>query len=249
MIRSILILITLLAVQHGIGQTLIYECGQNSGQNFNGWFIPTSSTYDEIEFDETSTAFFIENGGNYPVSLTKKITELEGYKRIYLLFNFEEIDHCEIENVVYYTSEDGKNWNPINESRNNTMVAIANDSLNISYVKATANVNFAKNGKVACNYVKVEGEPAEEEKLEILTLEEETEDNFFIFSHAHTLNIETALDAPYEVLITSISGQIVYRDQFEGSNRIELPYELNGIFIVSVIQDNTFKASKKVAIQ
>tara|TARA_B110000046_G_scaffold182142_1_gene215550 strand:- start:90 stop:317 length:228 start_codon:yes stop_codon:yes gene_type:complete len=71
---------------------------------------------------------------------------------------------------------------------------------------------------------------------------------FFIFSHQHNINIETALEGSYEVLITSLTGQIVCREQLEGSQRIELPSDMTGLFIVSVIQDNAFQASKKVAL-
>ena len=84
----------------------------------------------------------------------------------------------------------------------------------------------------------------EEKKEEIVE-----DDAFYIFNFGRTLNIETKIDEPYEVLITAMNGQVVYRERVVGSNRIELPEDLMGIFIVTVIHENAFQASKKVVFQ
>ncbi len=248
--RILLIALISLGIQPAISQSVLLECGQNSGQNFNGWHMSPYTVFDAIEFDEQSVMFFAEHGGNLPVTLTRKVEEIMTYESLSILFNFDVVDNCVIENVMYYTSVDGKTWAPINTSKNNSAITITNSDFNIAYVRATANVQFFDNGKIACNYVKIEGDYNKDETS--LALEEITEEpmgeQFFIFSHNHNLNIETAVEGLYEVLITSITGQIVYREQLEGSQRIELPSDMSGVFIVSVIQQNAFQASKKVAL-
>lgn len=246
--RLIILLLTSLFTQVIHSQTILMECGQNSGHNFNSWFVHPYPVFDDIEFDEYSTAFFSEFGGNYSVSMTRKIEEMQSYKLLNLLFNFDVIHNCVIESVVYYTSTDGKKWIPINSSRNNVAVNVSNDSLDISYVRATATVNFSENGKLSCNYAKVEGDLKVESALATIPETNPDEAEFYIFSFEHTLNIETQIDRPYEILITAISGQIVYREKLEGSNRIDLPSDMQGIFVISIIQDNAFQASKKVVI-
>ncbi|NOQ75178.1 MAG: hypothetical protein GQ574_24405 [Crocinitomix sp.] len=246
--RILLLVLISLGIQPAISQSVLFECGQNSGQNFDGWHISPYMVFDAVEFDPQSVTFFVEHGGNFPVTLTRKVEELMSYESLSILFNFDVIHNCIIENVVYYTSVDGKTWKPINSSKNNSATTIDNADFNITYVRATANVQFFDNGKIACNYVKIEGESEETS----LALKEMTGpsfgDQFFIFSHLHNLNIETALEGSYEVLITSMTGQIVFREHLEGSQRIELPSDMIGLFIVSVIQNNAFQASKKIAL-
>jgi hypothetical protein len=247
--RILLVLLISLGVQPAISQSVIFECGQNSGQNFDGWHISPYTVFDALEFDANSVTIFVEYGGNLPVTLTRKVEEIMNYESLSILFNFEAIHNCIIENVVYYTSTDGKIWTPINTSKNNSASTIENTDFNISYVRATANVQFFDNGKIACNYVKIEGTSEGETSLALKEVSDDPfGEQFFIFSHNHNINIETALEGPYELLITSITGQIVYREQLEGSQRIELPGDMTGIFIVSVIQNNAFQASKKVAL-
>lgn len=230
------------------GQTLLLECGQNSGRNFNGWFVDNHHPFDAIEFDAHSVAFEHWLGGNFPVSLTKKVEAIKDFDSIRLLFNFEEVRDCKVEDVTYYVSEDGKKWKPIQSSRNNVALAIPNPKHTIQYVRAVANTRFDEDGRVALNYVKIEGEqnPIQNSELTELIREEPIE-NFFIFNFENNINIETNTSAEYDVLITSTTGKIVFRDSYIGSNRIELPHTItNGFYIVAVIQDNAFKASKKV---
>ena len=248
--KRILILVLIgLGIQPANSQSVLLECGQNSGQNFDGWHMSPYTVFDDIEFDAYSVSFFSEYGGDFPVTLTKKVEEIANYESLSILFTFESIDNCIIENVTYYTSVDGRIWEPLNNSSNNHVSMIENRDLDINYIRATANVQFYENGKVACNYVKIEGDSQNETSLALEKLPEDPiAEQFFIFNHLHNINIETALEGTYEVLITSITGQIVYREQLEGSQRIELPSDMTGIFVVSIIQDNAFQASKKVMI-
>lgn len=250
MARSILTLLIMTGSLSIFSQTTLLECGQNSGQNFDGWYVSPHTALDAIEFDDHGTYFFSEFGGNYDLSMTKKMDDLANVKTFSLLFNFDVLHHAIIEHVVYYTSIDGSRWTPIQSSKNNTVVEVDNSGFNIKYIRAIATVSFENNGKVSCNYAKVTelGETLntalylEEEPLEKIPA-------FYIFSHAHTLNIETTIDEPYEVLITALSGQTVYRETFDGSNRIDLPFDLNGVYIVNIIYQSDFAATKKIALQ
>lgn len=246
--RRIIISALLVLLVNVVGaQTTLLECGQNSGKNFNGWYISPHHMFDAVEFDAYSTNFFSESGGNFAITVTRKVESMRNYKRLNLLFNFETEHNCTLENVVYYTSVDGKNWNPVSASRNNKSVTVANDSLDIIFVRATANAVFFKNGKLSLNYAKIMGDVSSQPEPLLTELSDiAAPTDFFIFSHLTTLNIETQSEKPYEVLITSIAGQIIYREQFEGSNRVDLPTDLAGVFVVTIIQDNAFKASKKV---
>ncbi|WP_066757341.1 hypothetical protein [Crocinitomix algicola] len=229
-------------------QDLLLECGQNSGQNFNGWYFLNHQVFDDIEFDNIQTACYSINGGDYGMTITKEVPAMKNYKRFNLLFNFDVINHAEINDVTYYTSIDGKNWNPISSSGNNKVVSIINDDLSIRFIRATANARFEKDGKIACNYVKVEGERTAK-NLTILPTEQLAETpEYLIFNYAHQLNIETTKDELYEVMITAIKGQIIYREQYSGSNRIELPADLSGFYIVTIIADQQFKASKRIVL-
>ncbi len=248
--KRMIILMVCIQMMHPLkAQTVLFECGQNSGHNFNGWYISPYAIFDAIEFDEHSAAFFSEYGGTFTVSLSKKIDALVEYQSLNLLFNFEEIHNARIENVVYYTSADGKKWHAVQQSKNNTAIRIANDSLTIQYVRAEVQATFFKNGQIACDYVKIEGERKVTSDLAPTPIvEDDWKETFYIFNYLHTVNVETGLESPYEVLITSISGQIVYREQLTGSQRLDLPGDLNGIFIVTIIHDNAFQASKKIVV-
>ena len=250
MTRLLLITIVFINTFTSKSQNILLECGQNSGQNFNGWYVAPQTALDAIEFDDHATYFFSEFGGQFNLSMTKKIEGLTAVDIFTLLFNFEVIDHAIIEHVVYYTSNDGRKWTPISESRNNVAVEIENDDHSIEFVRAVATVSLEDNGKVACNYVKIE-EITNETYTDLYEAETPEDEiaSFYIFNYAHTLNIETTEESPYEVLITSISGQIVFRDEFLGSNRIELPFDLTGIYIVNIIHNNAFQATKKIVLE
>ncbi len=249
MLRITFLAACLMTISAVNSQTVLFECGQNSGTNFNGWYISPYATFDAIEFNEQSTQFFSELGGTYSVSLTKEIEVLTHYQELSLLFNFEVVDHAQIEQVVYYTSTNGKTWTPLQDSKNNAAIRVFNDSLDIRFVRAEVQATFFDNGKIECNYIKIEGNSKKASPIESLPIrEEDLGETFFIFNHAHMVNIETGLDEPYELLITSITGQIVYREKYEGPQRVELPADFKGIYILSIIQKNEFQASKKIVL-
>ncbi len=244
----------LLAVVFSSGlfaQTVLLECGQNSGRNFNGWFLDSHQLFDDITFDAHSVQFEHWLGGNFTVSLTTEVDALNEYDFIRLLFNFEVVNDCEIQDVVYYVSADGKKWNAINDSRNNVAIGIENSDHTIRFVRVVANVDFEEDGRVELNYAKIEGEMhptlSASERLSKLP-EVEHIPSFYLFNYQNALNIETESEIPYELLITSVSGKIVYRSSMNGSKRVQLPADLKGIYVVSVIQENAFKASKKIII-
>jgi len=246
--RIILIGVLSLLTSPIFGQTVVLECGQNSGINFNGWYINQHQVFESIEFDEQSVSFISEVGGNFSVSLIKKVEEMSNYTELNILFTFEAVQNCEIDNVVYYTSADGVNWNPVQNSRNNVAVSVLNKEHTITYIKATVNAQFYTNGKLVCNYVKVEGQLQEETVLATISddITDDVAESFFIFNYNHRLNIETQQNDLYTIVITAITGQVVFKENFEGSNRIDIPADIQGVYVVSIIQDGEIKAGKKV---
>ncbi len=228
-------------------QEIVLECGQNSGTNFNGWYVFPYTTIDAIEFDEQSVSFFVEDGGDYTVTLQKEVEQLESVSNFSLLFSFEVMHHCILNYVTYFVSKDGRDWLPIQDSGNNRVSAIENDDYR--FIKAEASIRFFDNGKMNCNYVKIEDTDIPSPEISMKEkLEESEETDFYIFHFEHKLNIETQSDQPYEVMITALSGQIVFRETYLGSERIDLPMNYTGLFIVTIIHNNTFSASKKIAL-
>lgn len=249
--RKLLIGLLLLSIARvSFGQTILLECGQNSGKNFDGWFVENHHPFDAIEFDAYSVAFEHWLGGNFAVTLTRKIEAIKEYDLIQLLFNFEVIRDCKIENVTYYVSEDGKNWDAINASRNNVAITIENIDHTIAYVKVVVNTQFEEDGRIALNYAKIEGDMREIQPIKLSQIEvKEPTDDFFIFNYENMLNIETNSEKNYDLILTSTSGNIVYRNTYNGSNRVELPSNINrGMYVVTIIQNNAFSASKKVLL-
>lgn len=244
----ILSLLALIISGQLAAQELLFECGQNSGNNFNGWYFPNYHAFDELEFGEYDVAFFSEFGGDFDMTLTREIEGLSDFELLHLLFNFEVINNAELIHVTYYTSTDGKNWKSIPSSKNNVVSIIDNQDLQVKFIRATATGRFHQNGKIACNYIKVEGEQPVENLDYLAIADPLPEPAFLIFNYLHTLNIETSLETNYDVLITSVNGKIVYRSTYNGSNRIELPAELSGFFIVTIIDENMFKASKRIVL-
>lgn len=224
---------------------IILACGQNSGTNFNGWYVSPYQT-DAIEFDEQSVRFFSENGGEMNIALYRKVGDLSDYENVHLLFNFEGIQNCSLNRVHYAVSSNGRDWVNLANSTNNTNCMIDATHENIQFIKAIASVQFFKNGILVCDYAKLEGDRKE---MPITEYEEEKEIQIFhLFSHHKTLNIETKSTRQFDVLITAMSGQIMFRETFTGSQRIDLPEHFTGFYVVTVIQDYDFKLSKKIVL-
>lgn len=221
---------------------IILAYGQNSGNNFNGWYVSPYQT-DAVEFDEHSIQFFAENGGEMNIEIYKKVTDLEAFENMQVLFNFEERQNCVLHSVQYAVSSNGRDWINLKNSHNNTNCIINEDIENIHFIKAVANVQFFKNGTLVCDYAKLEGD---KKALEIIPIEADEVIEFNLFNYNKMLNVETQSEQQYEVLITAMSGKIMFRESFVGSNRINLDDFNTGFYIVNIIQGNEFKLSKKI---
>ncbi len=230
----------------GLSQSMLLECGQNSPNNFDGWRIDSYDLFSEVHFESDGISFYSTHGGNIPVSVVKHIDNMVNFEHLNIQFDFNAIKDCTIDNVTYYLSEDGENWTAIQNSHNRVTSSFVNDAY--IFVKAIANVNFSSNSQLKLTHAKIQ-----EGDEHILTLPEHKKEtpanSFHIFSFKHTINIETQLEQPFEVMVTALSGKIIHREIFTGSSRFNLPQHLSGLFIVSIIQDNAFQASKKIAIQ
>ena len=247
--RGLLLSLCLFLGGIAMADEVILECGQNSGNNFNGWAIPNYHLFDRVDFHENSIEFYREVGGNLPIIVSKKVDDLSEYLNLSILFNFQANYNAEVVMVTYYLSEDGINWVAVEESRNNKAVEISHYS-DYTYVKAIANVLMEEDGSVSCDYFKLEGKrPALASNDSNSWLDDEkTAATFKVFPFRDFINIETQSEEVYQIQVTAISGKIIYRETQLGSTRIDLDNASKGIYIVTIIQNNQIVQSQKVAL-
>jgi hypothetical protein len=245
--RGILIGLLLLLAGWGRSSEIILACGQNSGNNFNGWELPTYAQFDQVNFTENSIHFYSFYGGNFPVTLERKIEISSDYESITALFNFNAVSNCEIKDVTIYLSENGETWEPLQSSRNNA-ASYVRLTKKYTHVRAIANVAFGKDAILTCDYFKLEGTKklfisATPEPLPLLVEEEKL---FTLFHFQNRVNVETQSAEVYEVQITSISGKILHREKYINSVRIDIPDYPSGIYVVTIIQGPKIILSQKI---
>lgn len=223
----------------------LYTCGINTGIAFNGWRVEPFSSFTNISFEEETISFYMENGGDYTIELTRKIPAMLSANKIDFSLGFDNFENAKLDFVDLFISADGKEWKciPINQSE--LKATIVNNKQN-EYLKIAAHVSFKKHGYMECTFIRIE----DSEALDILPTSknpELTTPEFFIFFFNKTINIETKSEVNYTLVITSLTGQIVYNIELNGSDRIE-PNLANGTYVVSVLQNNTVVKSKKIIV-
>jgi hypothetical protein len=243
--RGVVLGILLSVSGSALSNQIIFEHGKNSGSNFNGWKIEPYRCFTYIQFTEESVSFFVENGGDYSLELSRKVEHLRRYSKYNLQLEFTELTNCQLNGISFYISEDEKNWKPV-EMDGDFIHDEALEFYTTGYVKIVADLSFQKEGYVECSYIKLKGE----EPLEILDpseLKEEKEKEFFIFCFNKSINVETKNEDPFQVVFTNLAGQVVYQHSALGSLRME-PELPEGIYVVSIIQNNQIIENKKVVL-
>lgn len=231
---------------HAYGGEVIMECGRGSDNNFNGWYIHPHSVFEGLNFYDSHVEFVSNSGGDYSISLSRKIPEMSDYSNLQIEFHFETIENCRLNNITVYMSRNGEDWEAVQQEATNSGVEIENPDLDYEYVKAVANVTFYANGKISWDYAKIEGDytlSMEEQPLRA----REPEDDFYIYSYNKVINIECRTEEDYTVLVTNLAGQIQYHESGFGSERIEADYP-PGIYIVHIIKDFQMVTTRKVAL-
>ena len=241
--RGVVLGILLLVSGNALSNQIIFEHGKNSGSNFNGWKIEPYRCFTYVNFTEESVSFFVENGGDYSLELSRKVEHLRRYSKYNLQLEFDQMINCQLNSISFYISEDEKNWRPV-ELDGDFIHDPALQDMEDGYVKIVADMSFQKDGFVECSYIKLEGE----EPLNIIDPTEITEEKrkeFFIFCFNGSINVETKNEDPFEIVFTNLAGQMVYQHSALGSLRIE-PELPAGVYVVSVVQNNQIVENKKV---
>lgn len=234
-----------------VAQETIYECGTKTGKEFNGWYIEPLNIFSNYSFNGESIDFFSEEPTNITLSFVKRVDDLSDFTDRLVSFDFMYSANSSLEALTLAHSIDGKNWTYLQEHGIKNGAEVAFPNVEINYIKAMATVDIGRSGKFGITGCKITGEPKEENILieeELPEMEKvEVDEPFYIFCFERTINVETQNEQPYEVYITNISGQVVQKEILTGSQRImtNLP---EGIYILSVIQDNKLKTSKKIAL-
>lgn len=232
----------LLSCTLGFSKDLLMECGGTSRNPFNGWSIHPFNVFDNVVFSDESIGFFIENGGDYTVSLTRKIEAMRNYALLDLTLKVDAVENCKVNHVDLYVSADGHNWSLVPVDPNNNHTTIANPGGQFKYLRFAINISARGQGYLECSYFKMEGdnEPVIEE------IEPAVEEiSFFVFCFNKSINVETKSEDQYEIVLCNLAGQIVHSETTIGSTRIETDLP-EGVYVVSVIQDGEIKQTKKV---
>jgi len=245
MTKTFLLFALSITVSTSFTKDILLECGTSTRTGFNGWTIQPYAVFDTIIFtDETIDFYAGNNGGDFTISLTRKIEAMKEYAELDLAVEINSIHGCVIHSIDAFFSEDGKSWTFVKLDQSNFQASINNEKMDYQFLKIAVNVSFEPSGYLQCGYVKIEGE----NNWEMALIEPEPQiisNPFFVFCFNKTINVETKSEQPYDVIFTSISGQIVYTETAIGSNRIETDLP-DGIYIISIFQNGEFLQSKKV---
>jgi hypothetical protein len=222
---------------------LLLECGGSSRNAFNGWFVEPFNVFSDVVFSDESIGFYMENGGDYTVSLTRKIEAMADYALLDMTLSVEALENCTVNNIDLYTSPDGRTWSAVPMDQNNYRAVITNANRSLKFLRFAMNVSFEAHGYLQCSYFKLEGEhePVIEESTEIISEEKP----FFVFCFNKSISIETKTELPYEVIFYNLAGQAVYSEKNTGSTRIEhnLP---EGTYVITIVQGGVICHTKKV---
>ncbi len=241
--RGVAILTLLFSSAASFSNQVILECGLNTRNGFNGWSVEPYAAFTNITFTEETVSFYVENGGDYSIVLTRKIESMQEFSSLNLSLGFSNFENCTLNNVDVYASTDSKNWVNIKLDQTDYETVFENQN-GFRFIKLVANVSSLNNGYLECTYFKL----SSDEELAISELEPEkvdTKSEFFIFFFNRSVNVETQNELPYDIVFTNLAGQVVYSESSVGSTRIEseLP---DGVYVISVVQNKKVMRTKKV---
>jgi len=223
---------------------ILLECGTATRNGFNGWNINPFDVFENVVFTDETIDFYSDNGGDYTISLIRKIESMKDYPLMDLTVQVNAVNNCTINYIDVFVSEDGKSWTAVKFDRSNFKAEIQNSDLTYQFLKIAVNASFENDGYLQCAYVKLEGE--NEWEMEAVIEESQVIENpFFIFCFNKMINIETKSEETYDVIFSNIAGQIVYTESTTGSTRIETDLP-EGVYVISIIQNGEILQSKKV---
>ena len=233
----------------------LFSCGEGSESGFNGWMINGVSDAVNIYFENKRIEFFSHQANNFDISFTKRLDQLIGFTDLNISFGFDEIENCDLNYATVYLSEDGKHWDAINENAKHGTVTNYSEKMNLLYLRLVTNVSFHNEGRFSLNSARVHGDytlgkhnpPAEFGLATKGPAANQLRQIFHVFSFDKRINIETKNQEEYKFVLYDNKGRIVKEDVGVGSKRFETPYK-DGVYFVSIIQDNKLIITKKVAL-
>jgi len=223
-------------------ETLL-ECGTQTSNGFNGWSLSPFAAFSAVEFKDETVAFYVKDGGEYTLNLTRKIETMRDFAQMDFNIRFDRFENCVLNFVDVYASEDGRIWKALDVDQSD-FSGVINNAGNYQFIRIAANVSFFRDGFIECSYFKLESD--DPVSLESVTAPEPVVvKEFFVFCFNKSINVETQSELAYEVVFTNLAGQVVYRESSVGSTRVvsELP---EGVYIISIVQNNHVVETKKV---
>ena len=233
----------------------LFSCGVDSEKGFNGWGVKGVNDDVNIYFDNKQIEFFSHQANNYNISFTKRLDQMIGFSDLIISFGFGEAENCELKHATVYLSEDGKDWRALNQNAKHTAVQSYSENMNLLYLKLVTNVSFYSEGRFRLRSARVFGDytlnkhnpPKEFRLMKKGPAADQLKQIFHVFSFKKKINIETKSQEEYKFILYDTKGRIVKEDIGTGSKRFETPYK-DGIYFVSIIQNNKLIITKKVAL-
>ena len=180
MTKTLLLIALAITVSKSFSKDILLECGTSTRNGFNGWMISPFDVFDQVLFTDETIDFYANNqGGDYTISLTRKIESMKDYSQLELSVEINAIHNCFVNSINVFVSEDGRSWTTIQLDQTNYLATIQNENLSLQFLKIAVNVSFEPSGYLQCSYVKLEGE--NDWEMELIEPEPQVITNPFFF--------------------------------------------------------------------
>ena len=235
----------------------LFQCGVGTERGFEGWMLSGLSDETITYFEKDHIEFFQHNPGNYSIGFEKKIEDMIGYTDLRIAATIDAMENCVINYATVYVSKDGKDWCPLNDDVRNSADFYA-EKMEFMFIKIVADITFFQQGRFRMNNAVVYGNYKVRKCKPEFNLTEmsatasgpaanQLKEEFFVFSYDKNINIETENQDDYEFVLSNLLGQVILKEKSQGSRRFETDVP-DGIYFVTIIQDDKLITTKKVVL-
>lgn len=233
----------------------LFVCGQGTERGFNGWMIDGLDENLNTYFDFNQLEFYTHTGGNYTISLNKKLDQMVGFSDLLIQTTIAQSNDCNIEHMTAQISADGREWVYLQENLLNENAQFYSDKMNFQFLRLSTSIRFSRNGRFrlggvqifgGTNYRKLKSKSADETQETEISKGKAIED-FKIFSLDKKLHIETQSNDCYRIVICNSKGKPIKKSNALGSNNLSVEDMRDGIYFVVIEQNNKAIVTKKVA--
>ncbi|MEX1001151.1 MAG: hypothetical protein WDZ35_03470 [Crocinitomicaceae bacterium] len=137
--------------------TKLFECGQQTAKNFNGWKIHGLPDHANTYFESDHLEVFQYQAGNYSVGLERKIENMVGFSDLLISLDIQAIENCVINHTTAYVSVDGKHWDSLQKDPRSG-ARIYHEQMNYLFIRLVADVQFFQQARFRFNKVSVFGD-------------------------------------------------------------------------------------------